>query len=269
MNLFFKAIALIFIIFMSEGHPASLKAEEAQPQRRDIEVMCDAPTPNFAIKIKSVWLVGEELWVVSQIRERGKPDRRRIQGEDVSKWIKDVATITGHLDKRAKFFIIGKTWDGWKGTGSTFITNQLKLLDQMGEDRVEIDEVLFGDDPREQPAPEGMQKIKVRCTAPQMSYSVHIARVWLVGEEVWVLVEYGSGKPGEPHGKYPIKDSVLIPEQKGKKVRCFVSGLVMPDWEGPEYTKVAGGDALRFQMEQDGIKIDKVLYTRELPEEEK
>ena len=89
-----------------------------------------------------VWRVGQELWVVSKIIGHG------VGGGALITPVSDSVEVDAGEDLAVKHYISGKTWKWWNGVKAEFIKSRVALLEQMKEDKVKIDEVLHGDDPR-------------------------------------------------------------------------------------------------------------------------
>ena len=135
-----QAKLIVVIVFVMLAAVSGAHADEAQ--KRKLTVKCDAPATNYSIKIQSVWRVGKELWVVSKIIEHGDGGGAAITP------LKDSVEVDADKDLPVKHYISGKTWNWWTGVEAEFIKSRAALLEQMKEDKVEIGEVLYGDDPR-------------------------------------------------------------------------------------------------------------------------
>ena len=75
-----------------------------QPMQ-SIEVAIQSPATNYAIEIKEIRKVGDELWVLSQVRMVGD-----LGGAAITE-IKDRVEIPATGTDKVKHFVAGKSWN--------------------------------------------------------------------------------------------------------------------------------------------------------------
>ncbi|GHB93902.1 hypothetical protein [Cerasicoccus arenae] len=58
-----------FIELPPENHPSDMSGT-VEVTDRAYTIKLQAPTPAYAVKIESVWVVGDEIWVISKLSEK-------------------------------------------------------------------------------------------------------------------------------------------------------------------------------------------------------
>ena len=104
---------------------------------REISVTFQAPATNYSVQIQHAWLVGDEVWVVSQVGGGGG-----IGGAAITR-VSDSVEVEAADDAAVRHFVIGRTWNWWDGDDATFAESVDALREQMETDGDEIDAVLF------------------------------------------------------------------------------------------------------------------------------
>jgi hypothetical protein len=101
------------------------KGEVAQKEKGiTINVSLEAPDTAWSIKIKEVYLVDKEIWVISKLKRSPK-----IAAQVITK-VKDSLNLQAP-NLPIKHFILGKTWR-WKNKESyTFIKNKKEILNKI------------------------------------------------------------------------------------------------------------------------------------------
>lgn len=97
-----------------EIHPQTDESGDVTVGPVDLSVKLQAPTPAWSVKIESVWVVGDEIWVVSRLSEKQGPSAQVIT--DIS----DQVTVT--LPRIAEVdYVIGKPFSGLEAGPVQFI----------------------------------------------------------------------------------------------------------------------------------------------------
>ena len=89
-----------------------------KPARRAIEVAIQSPATNYAIEIQEIRIVGEELWVLSQVRMVGD-----IGGAAITE-IKDKVEVPVGESLKVKHFVAGKSWNWAEPKTVTYLTKE-------------------------------------------------------------------------------------------------------------------------------------------------
>ena len=132
MNYWRMGVCVSGLLLLTVAGPSVCRA-------REIIVGCSTPTPGYHIQIERVWEVDGEIWVVSRIEGQGAAIQ--VIGSAEGSVDVDIAD-----DAVVKHFISGKTWGWWRGVEATMIDSREALEEQMEEDEIEIDEVLYDSD---------------------------------------------------------------------------------------------------------------------------
>jgi zinc protease len=141
-------VLLVFLVGIFAGNTASFAEEKLL---ESIAVSCDAPATNYGIEIQAVWLVKDEIYVISHINKKGD-----IGGAAITN-IKHQVKIKGVKSQKVKHYIAGKTWNWWEGDPAEFIKSTDEMYQQAKEGKIKIDQVLYGKDPNA-PVPKADQK---------------------------------------------------------------------------------------------------------------
>ena len=109
---------------IEEGISNAVVNFTGEKQLREISIALTVPNPAWTLSIREVWIVGDELWVISRLT------RVSDMAAQVITTVSDKITImTPNLP--IKHYVVGKTWN-WGGQGGhVFIESRDVLKDDL------------------------------------------------------------------------------------------------------------------------------------------